>query len=113
MIDIIKKTLLAGVGAAVVTKEKIEAALDEFVQKGKVTSTEAREMADKIADQGRREFDTISHDLNERIRELFTSSERKNQSRIEALEARVTALEQVASVAASAKVDKPDVTPTA
>ena len=45
MIDTVKKALLAGVGAAVVTKDKIEHALDEFVRQGKVSADEARAMA--------------------------------------------------------------------
>jgi polyhydroxyalkanoate synthesis regulator phasin len=93
MIDIIKKTLLAGVGAAVITKEKIEAALDEFVQQGKVSSQEARDMADKIATDGRREFETLSQQFNDVIRERFTRTDQKFQERIDALEARVAALE--------------------
>jgi len=52
MIDTIKKTLLAGVGAAVVTKDKVEAALEDFVKQGKVSSGEARAMAEKIAAEG-------------------------------------------------------------
>ena len=35
MIDSIKKTILAGVGAAVVTKEKAQAGLEEFVKQGR------------------------------------------------------------------------------
>jgi polyhydroxyalkanoate synthesis regulator phasin len=97
MIDIIKKTLLAGVGAAVITKEKVQVALDDFVKQGKVTSDEARQMADKIAEQGRHEFETMSRDLNERIRELFAGADRKTQARIDALEARVAALESAAA----------------
>jgi len=94
MIDAIKKTLLAGVGAAVITKEKVESALGEFVQQGKVTSAEARQMAEKIAEQGRREFETLSHELNEKLREKFSGGERQTQERIAALEARVAALER-------------------
>lgn len=94
MIDIIKKTLLAGVGAAVITKDKVEAALDEFVKQGKVSSQEARQMADKIATDGRREFETLSQQLNDMIRDRFTRNDQKFQARIDALEARVTALEQ-------------------
>jgi polyhydroxyalkanoate synthesis regulator phasin len=109
MIDVIKKTLLAGVGAVVITKDKVEAALGEFVQQGKVSSAEARAMADKIADQGRREFETLSHELNEKLREAFTSSQRKTQDRVEALEARVAALERMAA-AQTAKPEGPSVT---
>lgn len=100
MMDALKKTLLAGVGAAVITKEKVEAALDDFVRQGKVSAQEAKVMADKISEQGRREFETMSHDLNEKLRERFAAEDKKAQSRLDALEARVTALEQKASAAA-------------
>jgi polyhydroxyalkanoate synthesis regulator phasin len=94
MIDAIKRTLLAGVGAAVITKDKVESALNEFVQQGKVSSTEARQMAEKIAEQGRREFETLSQELNEKLREKFSGTERQTRERIDALEARVSALER-------------------
>ena len=99
MIDVLKKTLLAGVGAAVITKDKVESALNEFVQQGKVSSTEARAMAEKIADQGRREFDTMSHELSEKLRERFSGYDRMAQQRIDFLEARIAALEKAAGVA--------------
>lgn len=97
MIDSIKKTLLAGVGAAVITKDKVEAALGEWVRQGKVSAAEAREVADKIAEQGRREFETLSHELNEKLREKFSGAERRAEARVAALEARVAALERAAA----------------
>jgi len=102
MIDVIKRTLLAGIGAAVVTKEKVEAALGEFVQQGKVSSQEAREMAEKIAEQGRREFETMSHELSEKLRERFMSEDERTRQRFAALEARVAALEQASRTAGQA-----------
>ena len=93
MIDLLKKTLLAGVGAAVITKDKIEGALDDFVRQGKVNASDARIMADKIAEQGRKEFDELATDLNERISELLDRSKKDHETRIAALEARVNALE--------------------
>lgn len=102
MIDLIKKTLLAGVGAAIVTKEKVESALDEFVKQGKVSSTEARAMADKIAADGRREFDILSNELNEKIRDFLARRDHTVQDRLAALEARVAALE-LSSTAAKAE----------
>jgi polyhydroxyalkanoate synthesis regulator phasin len=109
MIDIIKKTLLAGVGAAVITKDKVESALSDFVKQGKVTNEEARQMADKIADQGRREFETMSHELNDKLRDMFAGVDRKSQARIDALEARVAALEAAAGVRPSPPVAQPPV----
>ena len=93
MIDLLKKTLLAGVGAAVVTKDKIEASLDEFVRQGKVNAADARIMADKIAEQGRKEFDDLANDLNNRIAAMFDRNNSETRVRIAALEERVRILE--------------------
>lgn len=93
MIDLLKKTLLAGVGAAVVTKDKIEASLDEFVRQGKVNAADARIMAEKIAEQGRKEFDDLANDLNTRIASMFDRNNAETRVRIAALEERVRILE--------------------
>lgn len=93
MIDLLKKTLLAGVGAAVITKDKIEGTLDDFVRQGKLNASDARIMADKIADQGRREFDELAGDLNERIAGLLDRKTSDHEARIAALEERVRVLE--------------------
>jgi len=93
MIDTIKKTLLAGVGAAVVTKEKVEAALEDFVKQGKVSSAEARAMAEKIAADGKKEFETLSGQLNDKVKDVVSGLSRNTQDRLDALEARVKALE--------------------
>ncbi len=55
MIELVKKTMLAGVGLAVVTKDKILESLNEYVEKGKLTQEEAAAMSDKIVDEGRNE----------------------------------------------------------
>ena len=93
MIETFKKTLLAGLGAAMVTKDKIQAGLDDFVKQGKVSAADARAIAEKLAEQGRREFDETSVKLGDKVRELIGSMDHKYHARIEALEARVAALE--------------------
>ncbi len=93
MIDAIKKTLLAGVGAAVVTKEKIEASLGDFVAQGKVTADEARGMAEQIARDGRAEFETVSNQLGEKLQSLMATSAGMAQDRLRAMEERLRKLE--------------------
>ncbi len=93
MIETFKKTLLAGLGAAVVTKDKVQAGLDDFVKQGKLTAAEARAMAEKIANDGRREFDEASAKLGDKFKDVLSSVDGKLAARIEALEARVAALE--------------------
>jgi polyhydroxyalkanoate synthesis regulator phasin len=94
MIDAIKKTLLAGIGAAVITKEKAEAALNDLVKQGKISTADARIMADKIAEQGRREFDDMSGKLNERLRDFLNHTDQNFRTRIDLLEDRIRRLEE-------------------
>ena len=94
MIDLIKKTVLAGIGATVVTKEKIEVAMQDFVKQGKVSTEEARQFAARLAEDGRKEWDTTSKELNERIRELLTKADYARRTEVAALEQRVQTLEE-------------------
>lgn len=103
MIDTLKKTLLAGVGAAVITKDKVEAALEDFVTKGKVSAADARKMAEKIAREGREEFDQMSDQLGTKIKDVLARMDSKTQERVAALEARVEALEKKAARTRSTK----------
>ncbi|MFA6289306.1 MAG: hypothetical protein WC661_18135 [Opitutaceae bacterium] len=93
MIDVIKKTLLAGVGAAVITKEKVEDALGDYVKQGKVKADDARIIAEKIAEQGRKEFDEMSQTLGAKIKEFTSHSNAETKAHIATLEERIRVLE--------------------
>jgi polyhydroxyalkanoate synthesis regulator phasin len=94
MIDLIKKTLLAGVGAAVVTKEKVEETLNDYVRQGKVKAEDARIIADKIAEQGRKEFEDVSQKLATKLSEIASrAGGEKADDRVAALEQRIRDLE--------------------
>lgn len=94
MIDTIKKTLLAGVGAAVITKEKVEAALGDLVKQGKVSAAEARTVAEKMAQDGRAEYETLSRQLGDKLRELLARDTARLEARLAAVEQRLVALEE-------------------
>ena len=89
MIDLIKKTLLAGVGAAVITKEKVEDTLGDYVRQGKVKAEDAKIIASKIAEQGRKEFEDVSQTLAAKIQELASRGTDKTDPRIRDLEAKL------------------------
>jgi len=94
MIDLIKKSVLAGIGAAVVTKEKIEESLGDFVRQGKVSAADAGIIAEKIVEQGRREFDELGTRLSAKFREYNAKADETTQARLAALEQRVRVLEE-------------------
>ena len=99
MIETIKKTLLAGIGAAVLTKEKVQDSLDDYVRQGKIKADDARIIAEKIAERGKREFEELSQQASVKASELFNRHDAAVTSRLTALEARVALLEAAAQPA--------------
>ena len=93
MIDLIRKTVLAGVGAMVMTREKIEESMSELVEKGRISAKDAKEVAEKIAEEGRKEFETVSDDMQKRIKEMLEQMGVGPKDRIGDLEKRLLALE--------------------
>lgn len=93
MINAIKKTLLAGIGAAVITKEKVEAGLDELVSQGKLSAADARVFARKLARDSRREFAELSDELGEKLYAIAVKSAREGQVRLRQLETRLKKFE--------------------
>jgi polyhydroxyalkanoate synthesis regulator phasin len=104
MIDTIKKTLMAGVGAAVATRDRVQEGLEDLVRQGKITAEEARQAAERIAQEGKREFESASDRIGKNVRELLARTDTKVHSRIQELEARVAALERKKAKARKAPV---------
>lgn len=93
MIDAIKKVMLAGVGAAAISTEKAEKALNELVEKGKLSASDAKEAAQTLANDGKKEFEEASKSLESRFDSMLKSLGRGQAERIEKLELTVAALE--------------------
>jgi polyhydroxyalkanoate synthesis regulator phasin len=103
MIDTLKKTMLAGIGAAVITKEKVESALGDFVAQGKVSAADAKEMASKVAAEGREEFEQVSNQLGDKLKEMLARLNSETTARVAALESRIDALEKAAAAPQKSK----------
>jgi polyhydroxyalkanoate synthesis regulator phasin len=93
MIDLIKKTVLAGIGASVTTKEKVESLLHEYVEKGKLSTQEAKSLADRIIADGKVEFEQTKQELGVRIQELLKKSNLATREELHAVEKRLAELE--------------------
>lgn len=93
MIDLIRKTILAGVGAAVLTKEKVEESLNDLVEKGRISADEAKATAEKIAEEGKREFETVSKDMQKGVSDLLEQIGVGQKDRLASVEKRLLALE--------------------
>lgn len=106
MIDFVKKTILAGVGATVVTADRIEAILQDLVKQGKITADESKEAARRIVDEGRKEFENAEKELNQKFDDLLHKSPVVFRKDFDSLEKRIKALESRIAEASSETEDK-------
>ena len=75
----------------------MEAPLGDLVKQGKVSAVEARTLAEKIAQEGKAEYETLSQQLGDKVRELLARDTAKLESRLAAVEQRLAALEEKAA----------------
>lgn len=100
MLELIKKSLLASLGAAVVTKEKIQEATFSLVQQGKISVEEAEKLSDDLVTSGQHQWEEVQSKISEHVKKAMDSLDISSKSefqelmtRLENLEKRVAALE--------------------
>lgn len=94
MLELFKKTVFAGIGAAVTTKERVEAMLQEMVEQGKLTRDEAERMAEKIAADGKEEFENTKQEIKDNFSRMFAKEKVVKEDDFRKLELRVSILEE-------------------
>jgi polyhydroxyalkanoate synthesis regulator phasin len=88
-----KKTMLAGIGLGVVTKDKVLESLDELVEKGKLTQDEAAAMSEKIVEEGEAETEKARVEASKLFSDMLHRANVVTKDQYEALAARVADLE--------------------
>lgn len=94
MLELLKKTVFAGIGAAVTTKERVETMLQEMVEQGKLTREEASRMADKIVRDGKEEFERTQKEITRNLSQMFSKSDVVSMDDFRKLELRASILEE-------------------
>ncbi len=104
MIDTFQKLFLASIGATATTADAVKKTLDEMVEKGRISRDEAREMADKMLNQGKQEFEDAKTEANAFFKTMmhrFNVATHEDLSdlreKMTALEAQVAALQEAES----------------
>jgi len=94
MIDALKRTFYAGIGATVVTAEKIESSLQELVEKGRLSADEAKATARKISEDSKKEFEEAQSSLKELFEELLEKSPVIRKKDLDPIRERLDSLEK-------------------
>lgn len=94
MIDSLKKTLYAGLGATMVTAEKLESVLQELVDKGKLSAEDARKAVDKVSEESKAEYNEARKSFQDSIDEVLAKAPLVRKKDLEPILKRLDAIEQ-------------------
>lgn len=92
MIDLVKKTLLTGLGLASLTKEKIEEVASAFVEKGKMTEQEGRDLVDELLVRSEESREELKKQIEERIQKVMEKMNLAKQSEVDTLRQEIAEL---------------------
>lgn len=93
MKDMLEKTLLAGFGALVLTKEKAKGLMDELTKKGEMSQADAKEFIDSLIKKGEEEQEKIRTSIKEDVKKSLEDLGTPSREEFENLKKRVEALE--------------------
>lgn len=101
MLDDVKKGLLTGLGAVVLTKEKIEKIVQKLVDEAKLNKEDAKQLQKDLLESGQNQWDRLTEafsDLVKKATDRLEGSTKKEvhelKEKVEHLEKRVAFLEE-------------------
>ncbi len=97
MKNLLKKSILIGMGAISITREKAEKLAREFEEKGEVTSDEARQFADELVQKGEQERSNLKEAVKREVDNLIRTAGLVTKQEFDQLDIRVRQLELQAS----------------
>ena len=94
MLDLLRKSLLAGLGAGVITKEKAEETVREFVEQGKLTADEGRQLVSRLLQSGSQQWEQVQAGVMDAVRKTLDSADVARARHVRILESRLADVEQ-------------------
>ncbi|WP_327194956.1 hypothetical protein [Paenibacillus alvei] len=89
-----KKAVSLGWGLAVVSKEKIKAAVDELVQKGQIAPEQSKALVNQLVERGQEEHASFSASIQDMVKRKLQDFDMAASSDLIALKQRMMMLEQ-------------------
>jgi polyhydroxyalkanoate synthesis regulator phasin len=94
MLEGIKKTIQASIGAVVLTRERVLKTLDRLVEEGKLSTEEAERLADRLIRDGKREFKGLEDKIVSLLQKGLRNLDIVSREDFENLKRRVETLEK-------------------
>jgi polyhydroxyalkanoate synthesis regulator phasin len=101
MLDSFRNLLMAGLGAALITRDKVLEVAQKWVDKGSISAAEAEKLADEIMEESKQQARNLGQSIEEAVNSALKNMQLAKASEIEDLEARIRVLEQQAGLASA------------
>lgn len=89
-----KRWLLAGVGLAVLTKEKMEEAVQELIKQGEVSKEEGKELLDNLMEKAEAQRAELSNRVNAEVQKVLKNVGLVRIEELERLKEKIQELEE-------------------
>jgi len=94
MFDLLRKSVLAGLGTAVVTKSKVRETMDKLVEQGKLSSDEAERFTQEMVDAGEKEMEDLRSEMEGMVHNAVSRLNLAKQEDMEDLRQRLENVEK-------------------
>ena len=94
MFELMKKTLLAGLGTVVITRSKAREIMQKMVDQGKITSEEADRFTREMMDTGEKEFNELGEQISSSLSKVPSTLNLAAKDSLDQLLAKVDNLEK-------------------
>lgn len=92
--ELIKKTILAGLGTAVVTRSKIKETMHKLVEQGKLSTEEAEKFSQELIEAGEKEFNELRQDTLKNLQDFSAQLNLAKKDELQQLADKVQNLEK-------------------
>ncbi len=94
MFDLIKKTMLTGVGLAAMTRDKVEELAKELTEKGEMTEKEGKELVDELVKKSEKARKDLEKSVEKTVRKVLRKMDVATKKDIDRLKKKIRQLEQ-------------------
>ena len=91
-LGLVRKVLLAGVGAVVLTQEEVEKIINRLVERGELAEQEGKKLFRDVMAKRKKDAKKAEDEMSKQLEELLARMNVPTKSDIDALSAKVTAL---------------------
>ena len=94
MLELLRKGLMAGIGAVVLTTEKVQEAVKKLVEEGKISTEEGEKLAQELVKSGERQWEEITTKMADTTKKWSEGMEYVKRKELEELKERLAKVEE-------------------